>query len=243
MTEPASGRHPVALTPMRQAIARRMTDSKQRAPHFYESIEIEMDVFLATLAAHNEGRARDERASVTAALLCALATALQAHPAFNAVWIDGRLEQVDAINVGVAIDLPDGLIAPALLGCEQRDVDDMASALRDLVARARAGRLRQSEWTDATFTLSNLGMFAIDSFTAIIVPPQVAILATARTAERPVARDGAITTRRMMTATLSADHRAVDGAAAARFLADLKGALEAPAAWLADRPAAQAPSR
>jgi pyruvate dehydrogenase E2 component (dihydrolipoamide acetyltransferase) len=213
---------------MRRAIAQRMTASKQQAPHFYESADIEMDALLAALAAHNEGRAKDDRVSVTAALVVALAAALRAHPAFNAVWNGDELELLDAVNVGIAVDLPDGLIAPALLGCERLGVDETAVALRDLVTRSRARRLRAVELTDATFTLSNLGMFPIDSFTAIVVPPQVAILATARAAERAVVRDGSVTVRRVMTATLSADHRAVDGAAAARFLADLKSSIEQP---------------
>jgi pyruvate dehydrogenase E2 component (dihydrolipoamide acetyltransferase) len=239
MTDTTPGRHPVTFTPMRRAIARRMTDSKQQAPHFYESLEIEMDALLAALAAHNDGRPREQRATVTAALVCALTGALRAHPAFNAVWSGDELELVDAINVGIAIDLPGGLIAPALLGCERLDLDGIADALRDLAARARAGRMRPAELSEATFTLSNLGMFPIDGFTAIVVPPQVAILATARAAERAVVRDGAITVRRMMAVTLSADHRAVDGAASARFLADLKASVETPATWLSgpERPA------
>ena len=241
MDDTAAGRHRVAFTPMRRAIARRMTDSKQQAPHFYESIEIEMDALLAALAIHNEGREKERRATVTAALVRALAATLTGHPAFNAVWDGDELEQVDAVNLGIAVDLPDGLIAPALLGCERLDLDATADALRDLVARARARRLRAAELSEGTFTLSNLGASPIDSFTAIVVPPQVAILATARAAERPVVREGAITVRRMMTVTLSADHRAVDGAAAARFLADLKSAIEAPAGWLAGPPRPASP--
>jgi pyruvate dehydrogenase E2 component (dihydrolipoamide acetyltransferase) len=237
MSEPAAGRHRIAFTPMRRAIARRMTDSKQQAPHFYESVEIEMDALLAELAVHNAGRAKEERATVTAAIVRALAIALRAHPAFNAVWAGDELEHVDAVNVGVAIDLEDGLIAPAILGCEGLDLDGIADSLRSLVERARARRLRPSELSEATFTLSNLGMFPIDSFTAIVVPPQVAILATARAAERAVVRDGEIVIRRIMAATLSADHRAVDGAGAARFLADLKASIETPGPWLTAVPA------
>ena len=236
MSDPVPGRHPVTFTPMRRAIARRMTDSKQQAPHFYESIEIEMDALLAALASHNAGREKELRATVTAAIVCALTATLRAHPAFNAVWEGDELQQVDAVNMGIAVDLPDGLIAPALLGCEGMGLDETAESLRDLVARTRTRKLRAAEMSEATFTLSNLGGFPIDSFTAIVVPPQVAILATARAAERPVVHDGAVTVRRVMTATLSADHRAVDGAAAARFLADLKGSLEVPAGWLAGSP-------
>lgn len=241
MTEPVPGRHPVVFTSMRRAIAQRMTASKQQAPHFYESADIEVDALVASLAAHNEGREKDDRVSVTAVLVVALAAALRAHPAFNAVWNGEELELVDAVNVGIAVDLPGGLIAPALLDCGGLGLDALAIALRDLVTRSRARRLRAVELTDATFTLSNLGMFPIDSFTAIVVPPQVAILATARAAERAVVRDGVVTVRRVMTATLSADHRAVDGAAAARFLADLKGSLEQPDALFAARSPEEAP--
>ena len=152
-------------------------------------------------------------------------------PAFNAAWNGDVVESVDAINVGVAIALDDGLIAPALLDCRERGVEDLSRGLADLVARTRAGRLRAPEISEGTFTLSNLGMFDVTQFTAIITPPQVAILATARTAERAVVRDGQLAIRRLMTATLSSDHRVVDGVGAARFLGTLKGLLEAPEAW------------
>lgn len=228
----SDGRTEVTFSPMRAAIARRMTQSKQTAPHFYVSAEMEMDALLEVADAHNAGRPKAARASVTAYLVRALALTLRDHPAFNAVWRGEVLELVDEVNIGVAIDLPGGLIAPALLDCAALDVDATADALRDLVERARAGRLRARELADGTFTLSNLGMVGgVSAFTAIITPPQVAILAIARAEPRPVARDGAIVVRRMLTATLSADHRAVDGAAAARFISDLRARLEGPAAW------------
>jgi pyruvate dehydrogenase E2 component (dihydrolipoamide acetyltransferase) len=230
MTE---GRHPVAFTPMRSAIARRMVQSKQSAPHFYVSRDLEMDEALDGLAALNEGRASEERISITAVLLKALALTLGAFPAFNAVWSGETLEQIDAINIGVAIDLGEGgLIAPAVLGCEVRSTAEIAVALRDLATRARAGKLRAPEIAEGTFTLTNLGMFRVTSFTAIITPPQVSTLATGATEARPVVRDGQVVVRRMMTATLSSDHRAVDGAGAARLLADLQARLAAPGEWL-----------
>jgi pyruvate dehydrogenase E2 component (dihydrolipoamide acetyltransferase) len=230
MTE---GRHPVSFTPMRSAIARRMVQSKQTAPHFYVSRDLEMDVALDELATLNEGRTGDERVSVTAMLVRALALTLTEHRAFNAVWNDDTLEQVDAVNIGVAIDLGEGgLIAPALLGCESKSVQEIATDLRDLVARTRAGKLRAPEISDGTFTLTNLGMLGVTQFTAIITPPQVSTLATGATEARPVVRDGEIVVRRLMTATLSSDHRAVDGAGAARLLGDLQAKLHAPADWL-----------
>ena len=228
---PAPGRHVVDQSPMRKAIARRMVESKTRVPHFYLSTEVEMDALLDLVDATNRDRGREDRITVTAFLVRALAITLAEHPAFNAAWNGDLVERWDAINIGVAIALDDGLIAPALLDCQARDVDDLARSLADLVGRTRAGRLRAPEVGEATFTLSNLGMFDVSQFTAIITPPQVAILATARTVERPVVRDGAVVVRRMMTATLSSDHRAVDGVGAARFLGTLKGLLEAPGDW------------
>jgi len=216
---------------MRRAIARRMTESKQEIPHFYLSTEIEMDALLAIVDAANEGRSREERVTVTAFLLRAVALTLVAHPAFNAAWNGDVVERWEAINIGVAIALDDGLIAPALLDCRDRSIADLATGLGDLVGRTRAGKLRAAEIGEGTFTLSNLGMFDVTAFIAIVTPPQVAILATARTMERPVARGGEVVVRRIMTATLSSDHRVVDGVGAARFLATLKGLLEAPGDW------------
>lgn len=229
--DPREGRHPVSQGPMRRAIARRMTESKQQAPHFYLSTEIEMDALLAAADRGNAGRAREERVTVTAFLVRAVALTLADHPAFNATWDGDVIERVDAINIGVAIALDDGLIAPALLDCRDRAVSDLAAGLADLVTRTRAGKLRAAEIAEGTFTLSNLGMFEVTAFTAIITPPQVAILATARTVERPVVRDGDIVPRRIMTATISSDHRVVDGAGAAGFLGTFKGLIEAPAGW------------
>ncbi len=216
---------------MRRAIARRMVESKQVAPHFYLSTEIEMDALLRIVDRANADRAREDRITVTAFLLRAVALTLMEHPAFNAAWNGDVVERWDAINVAVAIALEDGLMAPALLDCRDRGIADLARGLADLVARTRAGKLRAAEVGEGTFTLSNLGMFDVTGFTAIITPPQVAILATAKTVERPVVRDGEIVVRRIMTATLSSDHRVVDGLGAAGFLGTLKGLIEGPDAW------------
>jgi pyruvate dehydrogenase E2 component (dihydrolipoamide acetyltransferase) len=228
MTE---ARHPVTTTPMRAAIARRMVQSKQQAPHFYVSTEIEVDEVAAAAERYNVGRGDVDRVTLTAYLIKAVALALAEHPEFNAAWNGDVLERWDAINVGVAIAVDDGLIAPALLDCRARQVDDIAAGLGDLTARTRAGRLKAAEMTDATFTLSNLGMFEVSQFTAIVTPPQVAILATGRAYERPVVHSGKMVVRRILNATLSADHRAVDGVGAARYLGTLKRLLEAPAPW------------
>ena len=220
----------VPQTPMRRAVARRMTDSKQQAPHFYVQTEVRMDALNALLA--DESERTGSRITATAALVVACAAALRAQPQFNAVWTDEGLLQADEVNVGVAVALEAGLIAPALLAADRLDLVETAAALRDLVERARGGKLRGSEINDATFTLSNLGMFDVSAFTAIVTPPQVAILATGRAIERFVPDGGEPRVVSMLTATLSADHRAVDGADAARFLEAFKGAIEDPRSLL-----------
>jgi pyruvate dehydrogenase E2 component (dihydrolipoamide acetyltransferase) len=226
------GLHPVTLSAMRRAIARRMVQSKQQAPHFYLTTDLDMEALLAAGERLNAGRDADRRLTVTALLIKAVALTLAEHRAFNAVWDGETLQQVEAVNVGVAIALDEGLIAPALLGCERLSVEQISDDLRDLVTRTRAGKLRAPELTEATFTLSNLGMFEVSQFTAIITPPQVAILATGKTEARAVVRNGVVVPRQTMTVTLSSDHRAVDGAGAARFLGTLKELMEAPDAWL-----------
>ena len=220
----------VPQTPMRRAVARRMTDSKQQAPHFYVQTEVAMGALNALLEEEN---ARAEvRITATAALALGCAAALRAQPRFNAVWTDDGLLEVDEVNVGIAIALEGGLIAPALLGADRLDLAGAAAALRDLVERARGGKLRAAEINDATFTLSNLGMFDVSAFTAIVTPPQVGILATGRAVERLALVDGQPKSVSVLTATLSADHRAVDGADAARFLEAFKAAIEQPGSLL-----------
>lgn len=217
----------VKLSPMRAAIARRMSDSKRAAPHFYVSAELEMDGVLAAVDEANRDRPRDERLTITAYLVRAIADSLTRFESLNAVWTEEGLEIVEKVNMGVAIALDDGLIAPALLDVTARDVDELSAMLRDLTARARAGKLRAPEITEGTFTLTNLGMFQVSSFTAIITPPQVATLATGRVIQKPVVLDGRIEVRSIMSATASADHRAVDGALVAQFLGDLASIIRA----------------
>jgi pyruvate dehydrogenase E2 component (dihydrolipoamide acetyltransferase) len=222
------GRHLQPLSPMRTAIARRMSQSKQQAPHIYLSADVELDASGALLGRLNEGRPAEDRITLTALLVRALALALREEPTLNAYWTDAGPELVDEPTIGVAIALEDGLIAPALLESGTLDVTGIADALRDLSARARAGRLRSREMSDATFTLTNLGMFPISHFAAIINPPQVAILAVGRSEPRPRVDDGQVVIRSVATMTLSADHRVVDGAVGARFLGRLKARLEDP---------------
>jgi pyruvate dehydrogenase E2 component (dihydrolipoamide acetyltransferase) len=222
----------VQQTAMRRAIARRMSESKRDAPHFYVSSEIRMDRVEEALTAA-AGEHPDQRITATAALVRAAAISLRREPALNRVWTQDGLLDPEEVNVGVAIALDEGLIAPALLAADRLDLVGTAAALGDLVARARAQRLRPAELTDATFTLSNLGMFEVSSFAAIVTPPQVAILATGRAIPRPFPTGDGFEAVPVMTATLSADHRAVDGRDAAQFLESFKRVLEEPGLLLA----------
>ena len=223
------GRRVVPPSPMRNAIARRMAQSKSEAPHFYVSNEIDMEAARRSVADLNQSS--EQRITLTALMIKALALTLEEAPEFNAHWIKGGHELIDAINIGVAIELPDGLIAPAILGCESLDVLAISERLGDLATRAKAGKLRGPEISDATFTLSNLGMFDVSAFTAIITPPQVAILATGHAEPRARFVDDELLARLTMTATLSSDHRAVDGSSAAKFIGAFKQKLEIPENW------------
>lgn len=216
----------VEFSRMRAAIARRMTKSKQEAPHFYVATEVIMDAAVAET--ERLSVESGERVTLTSLLVRAAAAALREHPELNAVWSEEGLVRMRPINVGIAIALDDGLIAPALLGCDSLATLEVSAALRDLVERARSGKLRGSEITDATFTLSNLGMFEVSSFAAIVTPPQVAILATGRASRVPRYDGDQLVPRTVMTATLSADHRAIDGAEAGRFMETFKQTLENP---------------
>jgi pyruvate dehydrogenase E2 component (dihydrolipoamide acetyltransferase) len=207
---------------MRAGIAARMTESKLTVPHFYVETEIEIAPALELIEYLNEtAEDGDARVTVTALLVRGCAVALREQPRLNAVWTPDGLLEAEDVNVGVAVALDEGLLAPAVLAADGLDLRETAAAVADVAERARAGKLRPAELGEATFTISNLGMFEITSFAAIVPPPQVAILATGRPQERLGLQDGEVVGRRVMHATLSADHRAVDGVDAARFLATL----------------------
>jgi pyruvate dehydrogenase E2 component (dihydrolipoamide acetyltransferase) len=210
---------------MQIAVGQQMAASKQNVPHFYVSTDIVMDSVIDAVHRLAE-RPGAPRVSATACLIRELAKTLAEHPEFNALWTPDGYVIGDSVHIGVAIALETGLLAPALCDCQRLDLAQTAAALEDLVARARSGRLRASELGTATFTLSNLGMYDVTGFAAIVVPPQVAILATGRAMRRPVVVGDQVVVRSVMTTTLSADHRAVDGAQAARFLMSLKARLE-----------------
>lgn len=207
-----------------------MAQSKREIPHFYVSMDAAVDTALDELRRFNT-REEGERVTLTAVLVGAVARALGEHPWLNAHWTEQGLEVMDQINIAVAIALDEGLLAPALLDCRDLDIVTIADRLRSLVERAKSGRLKPREMNEPTFTISNLGMFGVSSFAAILTPPQVAILATGSATPRPVVEEGVVVTRTTMTMTLSADHRALDGAMAAAFLGSVRENLETSLSW------------
>ena len=215
-------------TPMRQAIARYMTYSKQNIPHYYLHMRPEINTALNRREAWNAGKAKEEQLSINDIIVKAVALALEQHPEFNGYYQDNANRPQPAINLGIAIALPDGLIAPAILRCAGSPIDELAHRARDLAARARQGVLKAEEYSTATFTITNLGMYHVSGFAAIIVPPQVGILAVGAVEETPGLREGALVAEQRVTLTLSGDHRATDGAEGARFLGDIVSCLQNP---------------
>ncbi len=221
----------VELTTMRQAIARVTLRSKTEAPHYYVTTGIDMTDGMAFRAQINRELARSgARISVNDMIIKALAMAIVKHPKWNTTFRDDRLEGHDSVNIGVAIALEAGLIVPALIGVHNMSLIDIAAASKDLGSRARGegGTLTQEELTAGTFSTSNLGMFGIDTFAAIIVPPQAGILAVGAVKPTPVVVEDEIVVRQMMNATISADHRVGDGAEAAVLMNSVKENLEHP---------------
>lgn len=217
----------VPLTRMRQAIARVTSQSKREAPHFYVTADIDMTQAMALRRQINESLEDGKRVTVNDIVVKAVAMTLQSHPRFNASFGEDRLVLHAAANIGIAIALEEGLIIAAVPSCQNRSLLEIAEASRDLVQRAEGGTLRAEEY-ETTFSISNMGMYDVDSFSAIIYPPNAAVLAIASVKERPVVRDGQLAVAQMMSATLSVDHRVADGAEAARFLVDIKALLEHP---------------
>ena len=220
----------IPLAGMRRTIAERMTRSYQQAPHITFTLDVDMSAALELRRVAGE---EQNAPSLTAILVRACAWALRRHPRLNSYLQDDEIWLLPRINVGVAVALEDGLIVPVVHDADRHGITSLDATLDDLVARARAGRLLPDDVAGGTFTVSNLGMFGIDQFTAILNPPQVAILAAGRVERRFVPDAGGNPVARpLMTLTLSADHRAIDGAVAARFLATLRAALEEPARML-----------
>jgi pyruvate dehydrogenase E2 component (dihydrolipoamide acetyltransferase) len=231
---PGEGDEVRELTPMLKAVARRMAESKATVPHFYVSSEIDMTRALELRAELNEALADSgEKVSVNDLIVRACAQALVQHPQSHRSYVDGHYVYHAHANIGIAVALDDGLIVPVLRDADTKSVRQLAVEARDLVRRARDGKLRQDEIESGTFTVSNMGMFDVAAFSAIINPPESTILAVSSTVERAVVRDGAVVPRKIMSVTLSCDHRACSGADGARLLQTVKRHLEAPTLLLA----------
>ena len=219
----------MALSRMRQQIARVTVRSKQEKPHFYVTSEVDMtDAMNLRQQINRSLEGEGVRVTVNDLIIKACADALKKHPKFNAFLDDDVIRPNDSVNIGIAMAVEEGLLMPAIMGCEQMTLKSLALASKDLADRAQNGTLRPDEYTGGTFGVSNLGMFDVSTFVAIIQPPQTAILAVGTVAKRPVVRDDEIVIRQTMNATISADHRVVDGAEGAQFLIEVKNALENP---------------
>jgi len=218
----------VPLTTVRRITARRLTESAT-APHFYLVSVIDAERLLAFRAEVNDRlTAAGTRISVTDLLVRACAVTLRAHPQVNSSWGGDKILRHVRIHVGIAVALDDGLIVPVVRDVDRKSLGEIATETHALADRARAGRLTPDEFTGGTFTISNLGMYGIDHFTALINSPEAAILAVGAASQEPVVRDGQIVSRATIKLTLSIDHRVLDGATAAAFLRDLKDTLEVP---------------
>ena len=221
----------IPLTNMRRIVARRMVESVQSAPHFYLTSVVDADALMKFRAELNERLAAGGEAvklSVNDLLVKACAVALRANPDVNVSFAGDKILRHKRVHVGIAVAIEGGLIVPVVRDADRKSLGEVAREAHGLVDKARAGKLTPDEFTGGTFTISNLGMFGIDHFTAIINSPEAAILAVGATAPEPAVRDGQVIVRQTMKLTLSIDHRVLDGATAARFLQQLKAILEEP---------------
>jgi pyruvate dehydrogenase E2 component (dihydrolipoamide acetyltransferase) len=217
-----------ALNKMRLAIARRMTESKTTAPHFYVTVEINMDEAVGMREQLNRLASESEKITVTDLIVAAAARTLARFPNLNASYREGALVQHPGIHLGIATALEEGLITPVLRDADRKPLKTIAAESRALGTRARSNKLRAEDLGSGTFTVSNLGMFGVDEFTAIINPPEAAILAVGAVTRRPVAVGDDVRIASVMKATLSVDHRVADGAQAGRFLREFRKLMENP---------------
>ena len=230
----APGDTRVPHTSIRKVIARRMLESKQTVPHFYLTVELEIDALLAARQAINAViEKKGTKVSVNDMVIKACAKALRDHPECNAAWTEDEMIQYGAVDISVAVATDRGLITPIVRSADMKGLAQIATEMKDLAARAKTGKLKLDEFQGGGFTISNLGMFGIKDFAAIINPPQAMILAVGAGEERAVVRKGQIVVRTMMNCTLAVDHRVVDGAMGAQWLQTLRGYIEQPAAMLA----------
>jgi len=221
----------IPLTAMRRTIARRLSQSMQTSPHFYVTSVIDTDKLAAFRQQINEYAANDPspvKVSFNDLIVKAVAKALLRIPRVNVSFAEDRLLQKKQVHIGVAVALEQGLIVPIVRNADQRGILDIARETQRLAEAAREGKIRPEEFSGGTFTVSNLGMFDVDSFTAVINPPESAILAVGSITPTPAVVDGQVVVRNRMKVTLSSDHRAIDGAIAARFLQEVKRLLEEP---------------
>jgi pyruvate dehydrogenase E2 component (dihydrolipoamide acetyltransferase) len=230
--ETAKGRTTVQeLTRLQQVVARRMSESKATAPHFYLQTEIDMS---AAVEARGRIKAMSAEGEVVPSfndmVVKACALALKAFPTANGAYKDGRFELYSRVNVGVAVAAQDALVVPTVFDADKKGLREIASDARSLAGKVRDGSITPPELSGGTFTVSNLGMYGVTNFSAVINAPQAAILAVGAIAEEPVVRDGAITTAHMLGVTLACDHRILYGAPAAEFLARIRSLLEEPLA-------------
>lgn len=217
---------------MRQVIASRLGESLGPIPTFYLTVEIEMDNLLAVRKQINASLDDDVKISVNDIIVKAAAMALVKHPWVNASYQDKTVRFYEQADIGVAVAIDEGLITPVIRGANVKGLAEISAEVKDLAGKAKAKKLQPEEYTGATFSISNLGMMGIKEFTAIINPPEAAIIAVGASTPTPVVRDGQIVVRNMMHVTMSCDHRAVDGATGAKFLQTFKQMLENPALML-----------
>jgi pyruvate dehydrogenase E2 component (dihydrolipoamide acetyltransferase) len=219
-TAPAGAVQRVPLSPMRRIIAERMVASKFSAPHYYVTVEVDMTAAVA----HRKSVAF--KPSFNDMLMLAVARGIREFPLVNARWAGDAIEQVSEVNLGLAVALPTGLVVPVVRGVQDLSLEGIANQARILIEKARIGKLLPDDFAGSTFTISNLGGFGVDQFTAIINQPNSAILAAGQIKDRPVVIDGGIHVRPIMKLTLSSDHRVIDGAVAAQFMGRMKAVLE-----------------
>ena len=225
----SSGFSRVLLSSMRKVIAQRLTESKQTIPHFYLSADCQIDKLLTLRTEMNAGAEKSDKISVNDLIVKATATALMRQPKANACFDVDAVQYFDHADIAVAVSIPDGLITPVIRGADQRSLSDISAATKDLASRAREGKLAPEEYQGGSFTISNLGMFGVDQFQAVINPPHACILAVGRGRKIPIVQeDGTLGVGTMMNITLSVDHRAVDGALGALLLDELKALIENP---------------
>jgi pyruvate dehydrogenase E2 component (dihydrolipoamide acetyltransferase) len=211
---------------MRKVIAKRLSESLFTAPHFYITMSIDMDNAIAARAKINE--VSSVKISFNDFVLKACAVALKQHPAINSSWLGDKIRYNETINIGVAVAVDEGLLVPVIRNADDKSLSRISTEVKDFAQRAKAKKLQPPDWEGSTFTISNLGMFGVDEFTAIINPPDACILAIGGIQQIPVVKNGAVVPGNVMKVTLSCDHRVVDGATGAAFLQTLKAMLEEP---------------